>query len=420
MWIIPKNYQLSSAFAADMVASKEDLTLLGSSIESSLMWRSKPSLLRTWLQRWNRVSWFQRLSSRILKPSQHTYFETALTSSLEDIRASRSQPQESDLAPKTPDTSGHLYGDTLNQLDLFGASLRTLKDTSALASEKSLATWKEQVIKQRGEYSQRLKSARLTSESGFTYSVPTPTVGMEAPNKNANTKGPKNLMDVATGDWQHLVPQTWLTPTVQDSKHSGVNPGPNGKRDLLVNQVNWQTPVANDSVERAKGNYNSRGEAKLSAQVKMWPTPRASEAEKSSRTVAGAQREVARGKGADLSTVVRAMHVETFPTPAARDYRSVTGREHLQRDNHMQNLNVAAVYRQTWPTPCARDYIGRSGAGRQERRGNPSDTLPNAVWNYLIPTVGDKNKVGHLNPDWVEWLMGVPTGWTDLGSWETE
>jgi hypothetical protein len=27
---------------------------------------------------------------------------------------------------------------------------------------------------------------------------------------------------------------------------------------------------------------------------------------------------------------------------------------------------------------------------------------------------------GSLNPNWVEQLMGLPVGWTDLGSWETE
>jgi len=27
---------------------------------------------------------------------------------------------------------------------------------------------------------------------------------------------------------------------------------------------------------------------------------------------------------------------------------------------------------------------------------------------------------GKLNPDWVEQLMGLPVGWTDLGSWEME
>jgi hypothetical protein len=265
MWILPNNYQLSSAFAQDMVASKEDLTLPGLNIESSLMWRSKPSPSPTWSQRWNRVPWFQRLSSRILKPSQRTSFEAALTLSLEATRASRFQQQVSDSAPKTPDTSGPTSLTTSMQLDLFDASLKTSKDTSALDSEKSLAIWKAQVTTQRGEYSQRLKSAHRTrgsestlwrtpsaQESGITigrlqtkdgqppslgermydkvtgrnaqyglsqqvavvqrYSVPTPTVGMEAPNKNANTKGPKNLMDVATGDWQHLIPQMWQTP----------------------------------------------------------------------------------------------------------------------------------------------------------------------------------------------------------------
>jgi hypothetical protein len=35
----------------------------------------------------------------------------------------------------------------------------------------------------------------------------------------------------------------------------------------------WQTPVADDAVERVSGKFNSRGEPKLSAQVKMFPTP---------------------------------------------------------------------------------------------------------------------------------------------------
>jgi hypothetical protein len=35
----------------------------------------------------------------------------------------------------------------------------------------------------------------------------------------------------------------------------------------------WQTPIADDAVERKAGKWNSRGEPKLSAQVKMLPTP---------------------------------------------------------------------------------------------------------------------------------------------------
>lgn len=35
----------------------------------------------------------------------------------------------------------------------------------------------------------------------------------------------------------------------------------------------WQTPVADDTVERKSGKWNSRGEPKLSAEVKLFPTP---------------------------------------------------------------------------------------------------------------------------------------------------
>jgi len=58
-----------------------------------------------------------------------------------------------------------------------------------------------------------------------------------------------------------------------------------------------------------------------------------------------------------------------WPTPQARDYRSVTGREHLQRENHMQNLNVAATYA-TWPTPKASD--GEGGRTTKTRGGGNS------------------------------------------------
>ncbi len=54
-----------------------------------------------------------------------------------------------------------------------------------------------------------------------------------------------------------------------------------------------------------------------------------------------------------------------------------------------------------WPTPTTRDYKGMSGAGRQQRKGNPKDTLPNAVG-------------GVPNPEFSEWLMCWPIGWTSI------
>jgi len=273
MWILPKNYQLSSRFAQDMVESREDLSLPGLNIESSLMWRSKPSLLRTWSQRWNRVPWFQRLSSRILKPSQRTSFETALTLSLEDIRVSRFQQQENDLEQKTQDTSGPTSLITSDQYDLFGASLKTSKDTSALDSEKSLATWKAQVIKQRGEYSARLKSAHLTRENEYT---------------------------------------SWRTPA--------------------ADQGGTPKALLEGKTTRPSGH---KIQIRLQDQVKMWPTPTA---------------HLAKEGG--------------YPAEYTRNTASLTA--------------------------------------------------------FAIQSEGRPHSSGYLNPNWVEWLMGVPTGWTDLGSWGTE
>ena len=173
MWILPKNYPLSSAFAADMVESKEDLTLPGLNIESSLMSRSKPSALPTWLRRWKADSYLPHLYGRILKPSRHTCFETKLASLHPAILVNLSQQQDSEKEKTTQDTCGLTSGDTLNQLDLFSASLKTSRDISRLDSPQLSAIWKKMVIDQRGEYSQRVKSALHTREKESTL-WPTP------------------------------------------------------------------------------------------------------------------------------------------------------------------------------------------------------------------------------------------------------
>ena len=329
MWILPRNLNLtdpstSLAFVADTVASKEDLTLLAPTIESSLMWRSKPTPLRTWLTRWNRVSWMPHLFTRILKPSQHISFETALTSSLEATRANHLAQREGAREKKIPDISGHTSEGTLIQLDLLNASLKTSKDTSRLDSPLSSATWKKMVTVQRGEYSARLKSAHLTNANESTYldrySMPTPTVGMEAPNKNANTKGPKSLVEVAKGEWDHLFP----TPSAT-AKHN------------------------------------------------VWPTPTVQDANKATKKL---------------------------------------------RDNHQNNL-TAIVFNEKLPTPTSRDYKGgykEESLTRKDGKSRRFDALPNAA----IGGVGTDIISGHLNPMWIEWLMGVPTGLTELGCWETE
>lgn len=58
-----------------------------------------------------------------------------------------------------------------------------------------------------------------------------------------------------------------------------------------------------------------------------------------------------------------------------------------------------------FPTPRARDWKGQTQRGVHA----PEDGLCN-----MLNITG-----GQLNPQWVEWLMGFPIGWTDLEHSET-
>jgi len=62
---------------------------------------------------------------------------------------------------------------------------------------------------------------------------------------------------------------------------------------------------------------------------------------------------------------------------------------------------------QRWPTPVASDAWTDGLKSSQQKDGSRhSLNLPSAVG-------------GKLNPTWVEWLMGFPSGWTDLEDSET-
>ena len=62
----------------------------------------------------------------------------------------------------------------------------------------------------------------------------------------------------------------------------------------------------------------------------------------------------------------------------------------------------------TYPTPRARDYKD-CGAPSEMQRDSPS------LAALMISEGG-----GQLNPEFVEWLMGFPIGYTELNALETQ
>jgi hypothetical protein len=101
--------------------------------------------------------------------------------------------------------------------------------------------------------------------------------------------------------------------------------------------------------------------ARLLTEEKLFPTPRAADGAKGRRTKEGSEKEANRGHGIDLP-----MFVQLYPTPTANDSKNNA-------------------------PPSQRTENGR--------HSNPLNVLAG----------------GALNPNWVEWLMGFPPGWTEPG-----
>tara|TARA_R110000824_G_C14789383_1_gene633044 strand:+ start:215 stop:502 length:288 start_codon:yes stop_codon:yes gene_type:complete len=92
-----------------------------------------------------------------------------------------------------------------------------------------------------------------------------------------------------------------------------------------------------------------------------------------------------------------------FPTPRTRGLLGGTGSKEMmmaavdagfstrEEAERMMGLKM-------WPKPTTQDAANNGGKSQYERNSLP-----------LNAAVG-----GSLNPEWVEWLMGYPIGWTDL------
>ena len=136
----------------------------------------------------------------------------------------------------------------------------------------------------------------------------------------------------------------------------------------------WPTPTVDSATERAN-NY-AQGGTPLTVAVKLWPTP----TEHGNHNQPGSSKNAGWG----LSSAVK-----------------------------------------LWPTP--KSSASGPDFARAERTGSGGDDLATTVAKmYPSPDVGmakgrgEKSAAarsrlgGSLNPEWVEWLMGFPEGWTDL------
>jgi hypothetical protein len=163
----------------------------------------------------------------------------------------------------------------------------------------------------------------------------------------------------------------WSTPKATDGAKGGPGQsyGSGGMPPLPAQAAQWQTPVADDQMDRRRGKINSRGEPKLSAQAIQWPTPAAQN-----------------WKGSSPASVTRA------------DGKS-----------RMDILHYRAEQGFTRPDPA----IMQDG-----RRFSPHAPISRPLWASMIASHGRgacrrllKGRARRrLNPLFVGWLMGWPIG----------
>lgn len=252
------------------------------------------------------------------------------------------------------DISGQKYFPLLKPNDPLGQFSKTFMATSLWVSMKCFLIWKGKATPQGRLLFQLLP---LTH----------PTDGIEFGSSEEIWATP-NTMDHLPQRSEEALKKQATTARKGRKKPANLREqvNPDTVKAWKEAQQIWKTPVADDIGIRKK-KYSQGGTA-LSMQVAQEPT--------------------------------------TWPTPIAS-----TGGPYKNHKGDKKKVpssgNPLATAVAMWPTPRARDWK-MSGDVASWKESNIGDTC-------LRRAVAETDETsGSLNPQWVEWLMGYPVGWTDL------
>lgn len=350
------------------------------------------------------------------------------TSYAEESPASPTPSQESNWEPTTSEHSGRkcyeLYA-TSGPLTWFW---KTLLVSYPWRSTAFYLTWRPKATKQGRLYFQLVPKAHPIAATDCSL--------WRTPQAHNATQRPKSkdLYERCLETGQSSITLTdqvrhenglWPTPASSDATRGDCESERNRNTPHLVSAVKmWPTPRASEGEHGGPNARDSSGKPALSSAVHLWPTPRAIYGEHPGMT--------------DARHLTGA--VQMWPTPQSRDYRSgddpASQRAQRKRQEGWSvNLNDVAL----WPTPKSRDFRSASGdAGFH--RDSPDLNVSVHMWSTpaaqdaknatLPPSQGTRDTLpgdliregakGQLNSAWVETLIGLPIGWTDTETPETE
>lgn len=162
----------------------------------------------------------------------------------------------------------------------------------------------------------------------------------------------------------------WPTPAARDWK--GATDEPFGTNSRPLNEVakNWATPRATDGEKGGPNQSFGAGGVPLVAQASQWSTPSVAD-------VTGGRTSRSGDRKGELLLNSQAKTVSSWPTPTSLSYAD----SHQPGNSRSYNATMALA-----------------------------SSLPAPVTATDGPTSSPERRA--LNPRFVEWLMGWPTGWT--------
>jgi hypothetical protein len=313
--------------------------------------------------------WITHLSGRILKPSLHESFVEKYTASLEDIHANHSVQQASDKEKMTQDTYGHPSSSTSGQLDLFGVFGKTFPDIPRWGYGESCPIWKKKVTELRQAYSQRKKLA-LHTKGNECSSWPTARTSDSIGHSQSKIKRVQNgTMPAGKAQLREWVQPSWATPQASDHIE-GARTAKESNQKCLGRDLNQMN-----------------GNECHSQQIALEETK---------------------------------MNLGTSAVSVDKIIQSVDALGQLKTDMSTKKLTERCTQEKNWPTPRA----GNPGSRKPGTGGKilaEEAKIHNGLQDQEKSNTSGKNQESpKLNPSWVEQLMGLSTGWTDLGSWGME
>ena len=367
-------------------------------------------------------------------------------SSLEVSPVSRSQLQESNWELLMNAISGRKRGELSGKWDPNGSCWR-MSQLSLLEMDETGqhmgAPWLDNLpawgsIQNSELYRLPMPEPPISGNgSGFSH-IPTPTPSdVFIGNLNSQQTRDGSMHSVNLPKFTAM----WPTPATMDYiERTGMRPSreATGRTTGYLSEeiIKWPTPTGDDAnnVTRDSGGFQS-----LTRSIKSFPTPMARDYKGHTIT-----RNHPDGFKADFPSEVERLERETWPTPNTSDAKGANMKDgHDLKKQYLRGVVVA----QQWPTPTvaeANKISNRANYGQiglsnhpairgapdrdpmaKSRQGDGTSTWATPTSNNAKTngTAGqqarhgpclDVQVGGSLNPDWVEWLMGVPVGWTRL------